>query len=248
MSYILDLTTETRLLRGKNIQFDKIIIKNMTLGEIDDIGMMEYLTTINFATLTKERVVGRELTKVFEEYSFYQIVANYPDLRNSFVNLLKMFTLHDDKEHSVRYVQELDVFVVSYNGINGKITEENFEEFLECIRIVYTIPLAEKESERMDIDDEMAELLKEFEEAEAKVNNEKGVGVTITSIIEGVSSKHPSINLTNIWNYTMYKLMRTYYRLEQIESSNNIMTGIYSGCIETQKIDLKEYHWAKKLD
>lgn len=248
MGYTVDLTTETRLLRGRNIQFDKIVVKNMTLGEIDDMGMLEYLTAINFASLTKEKVVGRELIKVFEEYSFYQIVVNYPELRANFLNLLKTFTLHDDKEHSVRYVDELDVFVVSYNGVNGKITEKNFDDFLECIRTVYNVPVAEKESERTDIDDEMAELLKEFEEAEAKVNNEKGVGITITSIIEGVSVKHPSINLINIWDYTMYKLMRTYYRIEQIESSNNIMTGIYSGCIETKKIDLKEYHWAKKLD
>lgn len=248
MAFSLDLTTETRLLRGRNIEFDKIVIKNMTLGEIDDIGMLEYLTVINFSTLSKEKVVGRELIAVFEEYSFFQIVVNYPQLRDSFIELLKMFTLNDGKEHSVRYVPELDIFVVSYNGVNGKITEENFEDFLECIRTVYNIPKVEKESERLDIDDEMADLLKEFEEAEAKVNSEIGNGITITSIIEGVSAKHPSINLINIWDYTMYKLMRTYYRLEQIESATNIMTGIYSGCVETKKIDLKEYHWAKKLD
>ena len=248
MSKSEDLKLEMRLLRGGTVQFERLTIKPLTLGEIEDMGVDKYLNLINFSTLTKEKVVGRDLIKVFEQYSFYQIVVNYEELRETFLEFLRVFVLHDDDENSIRYVPEVDTIVVRYNKTNGKINNTNFQSFLDFMRMVYHVPKIEKESDRVDIDDEMAELLKEFEEAEAKVSKDSGNEITITSIIEAVCVKHPSLNLMTVWDYTMYQFMKTFYRIEQIDSAKNIMTGIYSGCIESKKIDLKKYHWAKKLE
>lgn len=242
-----ELKLEMKLLRGGIVQFEHLWIKPLTLAEIEEIGIVKYLSAINFTTLTKEKIVGRSLIKMFEQYSFFQIVVNYEDLREAFLEFLRMFVLHDDTEEAVRYVPEVDTIVVRYNKTNGKINNLNFERFLEFMRVIYHVPKIERESDRVDIDDEMAELLKEFEEAESKIANEKGNEITITSMIEAVCVKHPNLNLMNIWNYNMYQFMKTYYRIEQIDSANNIMTGIYSGCIEPKKIDLRDYHWAKKL-
>lgn len=242
-----ELGLEMKLLRGGTVQFERLQIKPLTLGEIEELGIIKYLNLINFTTLTKERVVGRDLIKVFEPYSFYRIVINYDELRETFLEFLRTFVLHDEDENAVRYVPTVDTVVVRYNKTNGKINESNFIEFLEFMRKVYHISNIERESERLDIDEDMAELLKEFEEVESKIANDKGTEITITSMIEAVCVKHPSLNLTTIWDYTMYQFIKTYYRIEQIDSANNIMTGIYSGCIESKKIDLKEYHWAKKI-
>ena len=243
-----ELKLEMKLLRGGTVQFERLTIKPLTLGEIEEIGIEKYLNLINFSTLTKEKVVGRDLVKVFEEYSFYQIVVNYEELRETFLEFLRTFVLHDEGEDSVRYVPKVDTIVVRYNKTNGKINNTNFQEFLDFMRKVYHVPKIEKESDRMDIDEEMADLLKEFEEAEAKVAKENGNEITVTSMIEAVCVKHPSLNLITIWDYTMYQFMKTFYRIEQIDSAKNIMTGIYSGCIESKKINLKDYHWAKKLE
>lgn len=243
-----DLGLEMKLLRGGTVQFERLLIKPLTLGQIEEMGIEKYLNLINFTNLTKEKLIGRDLIEVFKPYSFYQVVVNYDELRNMFLEFLNVFVLHDDEETAIRYVPEIDTIVVRYNKINGKINNSNFQDFLDFMRKVYYVPKSQKESDRTDIDDEMAELLKEFEEAESKVAKESGNEITIVSMIEAICTKHPSINLMTIWDYTMYQFMKTFYRIEQIDSAKNIMTGIYSGCIESKKINLKEYHWAKKID
>lgn len=243
-----DLGLEMTLLRGGTVQFERLSIKPLTLGEIQELGLIKYLSLINFTALTKEKLIGKELVEVFKPYSFYQVVVNYDELRDTFLEFLRVFVLHDEDENAIRYVPEIDTIVVRYNKVNGKINNLNFQGFLDFMRKIYYVPKNQKESEREDIDDEMAQLLKEFEEAENKVNKENGNEITIISMIEAICVKHPSINLMNIWNYTMYQFMKTFYRIEQIDSAKNIMTGIYSGCIEPKKINLKEYHWAKKLE
>lgn len=243
-----ELKLEMKLLRGGIVQFERLSIKPLTLGEIEEIGLEKYLSLINFSTLSKEKIVGRKLIEVFKPYSFYEVVVNYEELRETFLEFLRVFVLHDEDEESVRYVPEIDTIVVRYNKINGKINKANFQDFLNFMRKVYHVPKTQRESERTDIDEEMAELLREFEEAESKVAKENGNEITITSMIEAICVKHPSINLLTIWDYTMYQFMKTFYRIEQIDSAKNIMTGIYSGCIESKKINLKEYHWAKKLE
>lgn len=244
----LDLTLETRLLRGKNVWFEDIEVKNLTLGEIDDIGMVEYLSVVNFSTLTKDKLIDRKMAKHFQDYSFFDLVVMFEPLRDMFLKLLGIFTVHDEDDLGVAYIEQLNIFIVTNKDHKGKIRNSNFEDFLEFIRTVYCIPKIQKESEREDIDEEMASLLREFEEAEAKIANENNTGTSINSVIEAVSTKHPNLNLLDIWNYTMYQLMKTYYRLELLGDVENMMRGVYSGCIDTKKINLKEYHWAKKLD
>lgn len=247
MNNIDIMNLEAKLLRGKTVQFERLIIKPKTLGEIEELGVSEYFRLINLTTLTKEKIVGKKLKEVFEKYSFYQIVVNYDELRELYLEFIRTFVLHDEDENSVRYEPVVDTIFVTYKDTIGKINNANFEDFLEFMRFVYHITIVKKESEREDIDEEMAELLKEFEEVEEKITKDKGNEVTLTSMIEAICVKHNSLNLFNIWDYTMYQFIKTYYRIEQIDNSNNIMTALYTGNIDSKKIDIKDYHWAKKL-
>lgn len=243
-----EFNLEMRLLRGDIVQFERLKIKPLTLGEIEEMGVSEYLGLINFTTLTKDKIVGRKLKDTFKDFSFFDIIINYDELRKLFLRFLTVFVLHDEEEESIRYEQTIDSVVIVYNGEIGRIDYSNFEKFLEFMRYVYHMKIAQKESEREDIDDEMADLLREFEEVEDKISKDKGNEITLASMVEAVCVKHPSLNLYNIWDYNMYQFMKTYYRIEQIDTAKNIFTGIYSGRIESKKIDLKEYHWAKKID
>lgn len=242
-----ELALGLKLLRGKTVQFERLTIKPLTLGEIEELGIVKYFTTINFATLTKDKVLGRKHINSFKNIPFFQIVVNIDELREAFLELVRTFVSHDDDEDAVRYVPTIDTIVVRYNKINGKINKTNFEQFLEFMRFVYHVVIVQRESERTDIDEEMAELLREFEEVEDKISKSKGTEITFLSMIEAVSVKHPSINLMNVWDYTMYQFMKIYSRIEQIDNRDNVMRGLYSGCIEAKGIDLKDYHWAKAL-
>ncbi len=237
------------LLRGRIVNFDSILVKPLTLGEIDEMGFNHYHELINFTLLTKQGIIGRgKEAEKFSSLSLFHLIILAPPLQEMLLEFLHLFILHDEEEGAIRYVPEIETIVVRYKGITGKINSSNFEDFLEFMRFTYHVPKNMKESDRDDIDEEMADLLREFEEAEAKVSKERGGGVTFDGIIEAVSVTHPSVNLFSIWDYTMYQLMRSFIRLDHNTNSTNIMRGLYSGAMSSKDIKLEEYYWAKTLD
>ncbi len=239
------LQLELDLLSNETVEFDKIKVKPLTLKEVRKMGIHRYMNLVHFSTLDKMRVVGRENMPTFKPYSFFDIVASFEALRSNFLDFLEVFTVHDT--NGVQYIPTLNLFVVNNDGVKGKIHQDNLENFLEFMRFVYCISNDKKDSEDENIDEEMAEMLRGFEETLDKINKVEENQVTIPSIIEAISSKHPTINMMNIWDYNMYQIMRTYSRLDHLENSNNIMTGLYSGSVDGSKIVIDDFYWAKKL-
>ena len=94
----------------------------------------------------------------------------------------------------------------------------------------------------------MRGLLLEFEEEENKIRKAKGAVITMTSMIDGVANKHPSLNLINIWEYTVYQLYHAYQRINRIDNENRILTAIYTGNMDGNKTDLEKIHWANDSD
>ena len=114
MNNIDTMNLEAKLLRGKTVQFERLIIKPKTLGEIEELGVSEYFRLINLTTLTKEKIVGKKLKEVFEKYSFYQIVVNYDELRKLYIEFIRTFVLHDEDENWVRYEPVVDTIIITY--------------------------------------------------------------------------------------------------------------------------------------
>ncbi len=239
------LQLEMDLLSNQIVQFGEIQVKPLTLGEIRKIGIHKYMNLIHFTTLDKMRVVGRENMPTFEPYSFYEIVVAFDALRNNFLEFLEIFTIHD--VDGIQFVPTLDLFVVNNNGVKGKIHSDNFAKFLEFMRFVYCVSNEKKDSEDENIDEEMAEMLQAFEDTLNKINRADENKITMVSIIEAISSKHPTMNMSNIWDYNMYQIMKTYRRLDHIDNSSNVMTGLYSGSVDGEKIVIGDFYWAKEL-
>lgn len=242
----MDLDVKAKLLMGLDITIHDITIKNYTIGELfKDVGLTKYLQLSSVAIRKVRDYIRPEYLETFDDVHIFDIYCMSREMNELFIAFLNLLT-----GYSWKFVHT-DVFVEFYakneHDKNVHVNKDNIEDIFEIIKIMYCLDSSKRESDRDDINDEMRELLREFEEEESKVKNAKGCNITLVSIIDGISSKHPSINLLNIWEYKMYQVMHTYYSLNKIDNENRMMTGIYSGTIDGKKVEMEKAHWANEV-
>lgn len=237
----LDLKAKLRM--GSDIDVCGITIKNYKLGEIfNDIGITKYLQMTGLISRSPSDFIDKKYLKEISSVTMFDIFCMSYEMQELFMETMKFFTGYEWRFVANRAFVEFQATNTSDKDVH--INKENHEHILNTIKEMYCLSEVKKESEREDIDDRMKEILAEFEEEENKVNKAKGGKITIFSIIDGVSTKHPSINILNIWNLTMFQLMRNFYSLGKNINEDRVMNGIYSGVIDSKKIDLDKIHWA----
>lgn len=232
---------------GLDIDVHGIRILNHKLGTIfKDIGLTKYLQMSNLATRSPKDFLNKEYISEFKDITMFDIFCMSEELNKVFMQFLNLFTGYEWNYVATEAFVEFDT--MNENGIRVHINRENFNDVIEVVKVMYCLDKSKRESERDDIDDDMAVLLKEFEEEEDKVKRSKCGNITIVSIIDGVASKHPSLNLISVWGYTMYQIIHTYYKLNQIDNERSITSAMYAGTIDSKKIELDKMHWANELE
>lgn len=243
----MDLDLKAKLLMGLNISTHGITIKNYTIGEIfGTIGLTKYLQMSSISNRDVKDYIAREYLYQFKTVSVFDVFCMTQEMNDMFIEFLNLFTGYEWKFISNDTFTEF--YAKNEYGNNVHVNRENIHSIFDVVKAMYCLDSSKKESDRDDIDDEMRELLREFEEEEAKVNASKGSKVTIVSIIDGISAKHNSINLLNIWKYKMYQIIHTYYILNKIDNENRIMTAIYTGVMDSKKTDVEKTYWAGEID
>lgn len=233
-----------KLLKGGRVVCDSIIYKSYTIGELIDKGFEEYQRLVAVSVLEIGDLVNEEALpkEALETISLFDIFTAMPDTQNWFLEFIHFFI-----EGEWSYNQAFNIFV-TYSFENPiKIKRENFINVLENIRQIYCVEKPKSDfDEESATDDEVAKMLREFAEVKKKQNKSES-GMTYESILEGITVKHPSYNLFNIWDLTMYQLMHTFYRLEHVSTYSSIMQSIYAGVMSSKDVKMKEIHWANKM-
>ena len=195
---------------------------------------------MNFATISKNKLLrGSDISP--DNIGLLDIIVGAESLRDTFLEFMSVFLEFDD----IEYGNKTRSFYLTHEKTIGVLSNSNIDEFFDVFKMAYCISDIKKESDRDDIDDEMRQLLLEFEDEEEKIKNIKGNIITINSMIKAVCCKHPSLNCLNIGKCTLYQIKTDLARLYQIDSSVCIHTGIYTGNIDSKNINLEEYSWAK---
>lgn len=217
------------LTMGADIEFHGLTLINYKLKNIfKDITLLNYYSLINVCTEKPEELLTNE------------------QKAKSFVLFLNCFTnkkwIYNPKRHLfVTDVKTKDELVI--------LNIDNLQYILDVFKMMYCIEEIKNKSEQEDVDDEWKEILKKFEEEEQKVNESLSKqAITLNSIVLGVSCKHPSLNLLNIWDYTVYMILKTYRELNIIDSENRVYSAIYSGICDSLKINLEAMHFANDID
>lgn len=232
------------LFLGYDIAYQNIVIKQLKLREIKELGLSKVLRRVNFCAIDKDGLFETDCDEL-SKFSLFELVLMFDNLREMFLDFMEMFVRSDN----IDFGSDTNSFYIECDGKVGILGKENFDEFLEVVRLAYCLEAEKKESDREDIDEEMRQMLKDFEEEEDKIRKmkTKGKTVTINSLIQAICCKHPSINHLNVGESTLYQLKKEYARLMQIDANVYINTGIYTGNVSPKDINIEDYNWAKEV-
>ena len=232
-------TLNLKLLMGNEICIDNIHIKPLTIREITDMGLDTYYSTIGLCTITLEKLIDAKENEIPKELKLFNVLLYNDMLRNNLLNFLNIFICHDDD--GIRYAEQINEFMIFYNGNCGRIGERNIHDIFHVIQKMYCVGDSKKDETKY-VNDEVAQAFKEFEEWEESLPKPKNT-ITLSSIIIGLVSRG-IYTFNTIQNDTIYQVMQVYKGVEKNDNYSFTMKGIYSGCVDTKKIKIDEQHWA----
>lgn len=213
-------------------------IRKPKLEEIDSITFALFSTYEAFLKLTPKQYYSNiifdgeknkwEIMKDDEKSSatMFKIILSDERLKDTYLEILNFFfaekvVFQDDffvvlkGENKGSPVEQIDI-----NDIVGVINEDTLPEVLHIIQQICGIADKEPEDTRnLKFKNEKArrlyEKMKKAKDEQDKIKKEQNdENLSIPNIISSVSSKHPSLNYTNIWKLTIYQLLDTFNRLQ----------------------------------
>ena len=223
-------------------------LKKHTLREIGDLTFEKFNFYESFLVLTPEfyyTKLGNEQGKAYWEsltdeqksnLTMFQIVKKENVLQDIYSELFNFFFLEN-----VIYIDGL--FILSaktFDNISditpddcAAIGEETFIPVLEIIQQICGIYEEEESTDNMKFKNSRAKKLYEKMLAARKREKQQrksDINMTIPNIISAVSSMHPSLNISNIWDLTIFQLLDTFNRLRtnaiyEIESTKVSVWG-----------------------
>lgn len=216
---------ELKLLSGEPIFIETVgYINQPTLKKIKDIGLSRYYKFILLITNLPESI--KDYNELFE------IICKYHDIRNEFINACSFFIVEKPN-----YYSDYESFAIGLDGYY--ISKDNYLDFVNVIKKINGLKITENENETYADDKakQIAERMKQGREKREKISKDEGI--TLDNIISSVASKHPSYNLFNIWDLTVYQLYDQYKRLNMIDQYHVHTSAMVQGA---EIKDLK--HWS----
>lgn len=108
---------------------------------------------------------------------------------------------------------------ITADDVSGVIQERTFNKVLNMIQQICCIcdEMEDESLANLKFKNEKAKknylkMLKGQKERQAKAKSD--VNLSIPNIISAVANKHPSLNMTNIWELTVFQLLDSFYRLQ----------------------------------
>jgi hypothetical protein len=236
----IDESVSLSLLLGQPVNVYGVNIYSPTLKEIVSIGYDTY--NYGLSSLLFEKSLFEDLKEINE--------SNY-DLMIHFFNKDKGFKKSLEDGSRLIFKEEIKVDMVNGRPYfvlgDSFIDREPLDEIQRMIKIANRIPDKKSEDEFNPGNSQARKLIEKILTDRAK-RAPKKQNVNLHSIVSGLAWKSNSLNILNIINLTIYQIYDGYYRMENIDHYNGILTGIYTGNIDSSKIKLQDSAWTKIID
>ena len=206
-------------------------IRKPKLIEISELTFKEFANYEVFLKLTPElyytkiNTEGAEYWENLpddkkEEMNIYQILLERDDVKNAYLEILNFFfEEYIIFEEGVFFVlrEKVSLSELSPEHIRGIINEGTFMQVLEILQQICCIYDAEENIDDMKFKNNAArrifeKIAKAKKEKNKRSKNDKNM--ELPNIISSVSTMHPSINLVNIWELTIYQLYDKFKKLQ----------------------------------
>ena len=247
---------ELRLYRGADyILPNGMVVKTPTLGDICDYGESEYLAMVSiFTATTIDRCaqledMGIDYTQI-TNFEMFCIFANMlrPDRREgeSVIATRPLFGDVDFSQFRPVYRDE-KLCLINKDGV--VIDDNTFETMASCVRKIHGMP----EPLYQKVTNEFAkqQLIRDARndaEFQRKMRAFKGDHSQYQPYISALVN-HPyfKYNWHTVWDVSVYAFFDSLKRISIIDNANHLYQGLYSGCIEYNKIK-HDLDWLKPIN
>lgn len=205
-----------------------VMVRQPTLGDIrkSDVGFHKYITYVNtFALKLSDMVQEEALSKMQQELgdalSVYFLFSFDPALRAAMLEALRFFLVGD-----VQFDETM--FCFSVDGI--PIGDDMYDTIRRCILICSGAKDIEAVAPKFK-NEKARKMYEKIQKGRAEMAAAKAAGgnndTTLPNLISALCAKHPSINLCNVWDLTVWQLYDQFGRV----------------CVNSQ-IDIVGLRWA----
>lgn len=205
-------------------------IKKPKLREIADItfGKFNFYEILTKMTpdvyyekvLQKPDKKWEEMTDYEKENSdIYDFLIHDEHLQKLYLDLLNFFFVEN-----VIFREEIFIILnegfseedeLTMESVRGVIGKESFPQVMNLIQQVCCIYSEENTDDELKFKNSIAKKIYEkIHKGEHSAHAKYDMNLSIPNIISSVSAKHPSINLLNIWEMTVFQLIDSFHRLQ----------------------------------
>lgn len=205
LDYLTLLSNEPIYLKGIGHVY------NPKLKDIIKLGYSNYNLYINMLCFTKEKFIeSYKLNDIPEEVKLFDLFFNIDELRSVFYNIFSFF-ICEKVEINMQYG-----FLIKnkQDKLIGAITRDNYDDLR--LTILQTQYIKTDEIKPVTkISKHAQELMRMRDEGRKKKsqasNNDSNL--SLANVVSTISTYGSGINLTNIWDYTVFQLYDQFFRL-----------------------------------
>ena len=239
---------ELNYLRGEDYQLnDTIRIKHPTLQDIINYGEENYLNAINLFCLKPYDLMvelddmGVDFRKMNDFDLFMQLIQipMYQEAVKFFIGECN-FQVCINPENDEMLLEDIFAEIRIDRYIYGKIAE-----FIRGINFI-------SDKREFNLENDMA-LEFVMEEERATRNRRKNMpkkpfeSVLANTISFFCWNNLSGYNIENVWNLKVYQFYNGLHRIHKTDNYKNTMLGVYTGNVDSSKIQMDEINWSGKI-
>ena len=163
-----------------------------------------------------------------QEFSFFDLMLFDPKMRETVLNALNFFleeeAVYRKGDRGFAVLKEetepsRDLKQTGEKKPSGFIHSKNYRELSDFILLRSHLGRADSQYENVKVKNQTAEkLLKKLRENARNNQTKPDRKMELANLISAVASRHSSLNLTNIWDLTVYQLYDQVKRLRYLDS------------------------------
>ncbi|WP_405169298.1 hypothetical protein [Paenibacillus sp. FSL H3-0286] len=231
----IDESIELKFLHGLPVELYGLNISSPIIKEIIKVGYSSYNKALSSLLLDKNNIA--ELKNL--DQSNLELIIYFFERDPSFKEAFSLgIKLMFDESVSA----SLNEYSISLQIGEVNITEEMLFSIQQVVKFANKVSDKTEEEEFNPANSKAEEFIRKIMGDRAKKPQKKPVS-NFHSLVSSLAWKHDLRILEG--NLSIYQFYDGYYRLENINHYNNIMTGIYSGNIDSTKIKIQENNWVK---
>jgi hypothetical protein len=228
---------ELKLLHGLPISFEGLNISSPSIIDIVDSGYSSYNRALSSLLFDKDKIAQLRSMKQSNLDFIIYFFEKDEEFRDSFLLGTKLIF---NESAFVEMSNDAPLFFIG----KKQITDQILDPIQRLIKFANKVADKNGEEEFNPANSKAEEFIKKIMGERAKKPQKKPVN-NLHSLVSALAWKHDLSVLNG--KLTIYQFYDGYFRLENIDHYNNIMTGIFSGNIDSKKMKINENSWTKIL-